>query len=41
MEAAWDAMDEVIAMLEPEDPAPGLDYIPVCRLREMVQEPSS
>lgn len=37
MEAAWDGMDEVISMLEPEAPGPGLDYIPVCRLREMVK----
>lgn len=38
VEAAWDSMDEVITFLEPEPPAPGLDYIPVCQLREMARE---
>lgn len=37
LEAAWDSMDDVITMLEPEEPAAGLDYIPVCQLREMVK----
>lgn len=35
LEAAWDGMDEVILMLEPEEPSPGLDYVPICRLREI------
>lgn len=35
MEAAWDQLDEVLVLLEPEEPAAGLDYIPVCRLREL------
>jgi hypothetical protein len=37
IEAAWDCLDDVLTLLQPEDPAPGLDYVPLCRLREMVQ----
>ena len=35
VEAAWDAVDTVIAMLEVEPPGVGLDVTPVCRLREV------
>jgi len=37
LEAAWDEMDNILVLLEPEEPAAGLDYIPVCQLREMVK----
>ena len=33
VEAAWDAVDIVIAMLEVEPLGVGLDVTPVCRLR--------